>query len=263
LAWNWLAESYVPDADKGTLGDDYGLIRKHPKKWLLGIENNGDICSSANIRSFMHTIPKKTNTIDLYTGDGKIETHDHSEEEKVNLRILYGQVFGCLATLSNGGHAVIKAFTTFEAPTISLLYLMRLVFWELYLFKPKTSRGANSEIYIVAKDYRGINPNTVKKLLIWFEDIPEDVLTNFALFKQEDIDPDFIDLIVEYSAKQANLQKQHLERNFKIYQEYAVGKKLDTLIADMSDMREKGAKKWLKKYEICELDMDDAMLIPT
>lgn len=260
LAWTWLAESYVPDSSKGTLGDDYKLIQKNPKKWLLGIENNGDICSSANIRSFMHSIPKHINTVDMYTADGKIETHDHSEEEKVNLRILYGQVFGCLATLSTGGHAVIKAFTTFEAPTISLLYLMRLVFWELHLFKPKTSRGANSEIYIVAKDYRGINQNTLKKLLIWYDDISENVITEYALFKQEDIDTEFLEKIVSYSEKRTNLQKKYLERNFQIYQEYAVGNKLNKLIPDMTPMRKKCAKKWLKKYDICELDIGDAML---
>ena len=128
------------------------------------------------------------------------------------------------------------------------------------MFKPKTSRGANSEIYIIAKDYRGINQNTLKKLLIWYDDIPENVITEYALFKQEDIDTEFLEKIVSYSEKRTNLQKQYLERNFQIYQEYAVGNKLNKLIPDMTPMRKKCAKKWLKKYDICELDIDDAML---
>lgn len=260
LVWNWRAESYVEDSDMGTLGDDYGLIKKTKNKWLLGIEENGDICSSANIRSFAHTLENDLNPILLYTGDGKIETHDYDEEELLNLRILYGQVFGCLATLDIGGTCIIKAFSTFEAPTISLLYLLQLSFWKLYIFKPYTSRGANSEMYIIGLDYRGIIPSNMKKLLNWFDDIEDDVLKKYSLFKEDDIPKTFIEKIEKMAIDRTERQAKYLNRNFELYKQYCDSDDITEIAEDMSEIREKAAKKWIKKYNMFKLDMNKLLL---
>jgi len=261
INWQWLAESYVPDSNLGTLGDDYGIIQKFKKRWLLGIEENGDICSSANIRSFSHELPKKIGYINFYTGDGKIETSDYAEEEKTNIRILYGQILCCLKILQPGGHAVIKMFTTFETPTICILYLMRLLFWELYIFKPKTSRGANSEVYLIAKDYRGITPSVMSKLLNWFDGVSDEVIQNYGIFKYDEIDDSFIDQIIELSIVLAKSQKKHLDRNFEIYKKYAENGILMQLVSDMEEVRKKCAKKWLESNNMKLLPLDKCLLL--
>jgi hypothetical protein len=261
ISWQWMAESYVPDSNLGTLGDDYGIIKKFRNKWVLGIEENGDICSSANIRSFSHELPKKIGYVNFYTGDGKIETTNYAEEEKTNIRILYGQILCCLKILQPGGDAVIKMFTTYETPTICILYLMRLVFWELYIYKPKTSRGANSEVYLIAKDYRGIAPSILSKLLNWFDGVSDQIIQNYGIFKYDDVDEDFIDLITNMSIQLAKSQKKHLDRNYEIYKKYAETDNLMQLIPDMEPVREKCANKWLEHNKMKTLPLDKCLLL--
>lgn len=260
IEWDWRAESYVENENLGTLGDDYGLIKKTKKHWVLGIEENGDICSSANIRSFVHSFNTDFTPVSLYTGDGKLETHDHNEEELYNLRLLYGQVFGCFATLAIGGTCVIKAFSTFEAPTISLLYLMQLSFWELHIFKPYTSRGANSEMYIIGKDYRGITPSNLKKLLNWFDDIDDVVIKQFSLFKEEDIPSEFIKKIEIMAKDRVTRQVKYLNRNYSLYESYRENPDITSISSDMAEIRAETSKKWLKKYNMFGLDMDNLIL---
>ena len=38
-----------------------------------------------------------------------------------------------------------------------LLYLLNQLYEEVYIYKPKTSRTANSEKYFIAKGFKGIN----------------------------------------------------------------------------------------------------------
>ena len=45
-------------------------------------------------------------------------------------------------------------FTFFEHSSVSLLYLLKLSFDELHVFKPCTSKEGNSEVYIIAVRYK-------------------------------------------------------------------------------------------------------------
>ena len=50
-----------------------------------------------------------------------------------------------------------KIFDTFMIPTVKLLFFLGCFYEEIYLNKPLTSRPANSEKYIVAKNFKGID----------------------------------------------------------------------------------------------------------
>ena len=57
--YNWLANSLnhknpenIKKYGKGIFADDYGFIKKNPKKWLYGKDDTGDITNSDNIRWF-------------------------------------------------------------------------------------------------------------------------------------------------------------------------------------------------------------------
>ena len=54
---------------------------------------------------------------------------------------------------------VCKMFDTFSMPSIKLLYFICCFYDEVYLNKPLTSRPANSEKYIIAKNFKGVNQN--------------------------------------------------------------------------------------------------------
>lgn len=60
----------------------------------------------------------------------------------------------------SGGHFVCKVFDLFTPFSVGLVYLMYRAFDELYVFKPVTSRPANSERYSKYK-----YPNTYRYFL--------------------------------------------------------------------------------------------------
>ena len=51
-----------------------------------------------------------------------------------------------------GGHFVCKVFDLFTPFSIGLVYLMYRAFDEVYIFKPVTSRPANSERYLLISE---------------------------------------------------------------------------------------------------------------
>jgi cap2 methyltransferase len=44
---------------------------------------------------------------------------------------------------------VLKLFTLYEGPTVSLLYLIGCVFREVWIAKPACSKASNAETYVV------------------------------------------------------------------------------------------------------------------
>lgn len=58
-----------------------------------------------------------------------------------------------------GGSFLLKAFTFFEPATVSLLFLLRMTFRELHVFKPCSSKEGNSEVYVISVDYKRTDEN--------------------------------------------------------------------------------------------------------
>ena len=57
------------------------------------------------------------------------------------------------------GHFVIKFFDMFTRPSIEMIYLLNLFYNKVYLLKPNTSRYANSERYVICKNFKYSNTN--------------------------------------------------------------------------------------------------------
>ena len=61
----------------------------------------------------------------------------------------------------HGGHFILKLFDCFLHHTIDILALLSSLYEKVYITKPQTSRYANSEKYIICKNYIGPNCNTI------------------------------------------------------------------------------------------------------
>jgi hypothetical protein len=104
----------------------------------------------------------------LYTSDvGADLRQQYNDQETICLSLQYGQAVSALLCLGVGGTAILKQFT-FATPFIqSLIVFLSSVFEKLDICKPLTSRGANSEIYVVGQGFKGISPKTEKWLISW------------------------------------------------------------------------------------------------
>lgn len=156
--YDWYASSMV-DQTKDLLLDTYGLYKRNVDRWLMGKDKcNGDVTKLA---SHSYWKARLGGTVDLYTSDLGFETGsdgDFLKQEYAHLRPNLGQTLAGLLTLKRGGNLVVKQYTFFEPFNVSLLYLLSMLFRNLKVCKPVTSRPANSETYIVGLSYLGPFP---------------------------------------------------------------------------------------------------------
>ena len=118
----------------------------------LGTTQNGDLYAYDNLN---YIIKNHNNSCDIVTGDGGFDfSVDFSKQEINALRLIYSQILYALILQKNGGIFILKIFDLFNKSTIDLIYILRLFYEDVYITKPKTSRYANSEKYIVCIHYK-------------------------------------------------------------------------------------------------------------
>jgi 23S rRNA U2552 (ribose-2'-O)-methylase RlmE/FtsJ len=181
--YDWVANSLYP-SDNTILGDDFGLVKKYPEKWLMSKEHNGSVTDVAMIHRMKDHCQR---TVDLYTSDIGIgltyETFSKQEELEAPLNL--GQIICGLETLREGGSLVCKTFMFFSSFSISLLYLTSLCFSEFYIYKPETSRAANSEVYIIGKGFM-IKEDIITQLTETLETWSNDKMNTYLVPVPED-----------------------------------------------------------------------------
>lgn len=140
----------IPGWDKSArLLVRYSQIRLH-----YGADGTGNLYKVDNIHKLVRDVGR--HTCALVTGDGGIDySVDFSLQEPMSFRLLLAQVYASLLLLQPGKAMVCKFFDMHERFTHELLWVIAVVFDEVHLVKPVTSRVANSERYVVAKGYRG------------------------------------------------------------------------------------------------------------
>lgn len=120
-----------------------------------GADNTGNLYNLDNIK-YLHI--RFGNTMDLVTADGGFDfSVDYNSQEYLASRLIYCEILCAMVTLKPGGTFICKTFDLLNKLTIDFMYLLQCKFEYMYIFKPKTSRIANSEKYIVCKGFRGIN----------------------------------------------------------------------------------------------------------
>ena len=131
-----------------------GFLEMHRNRVCIetGADGTGNIISLAN---FEHCVSKYKNTCELITADGGFDfSCDFNNQETMVARLLVAEMGFALALQKPGGHFILKVFDTFTKPTVDIMYVLCNLYSEVYVSKPCTSRYANSERYIVCKNFR-------------------------------------------------------------------------------------------------------------
>lgn len=148
--------------------DTFSLIKNYPNNWLMDDNNTGDITNLSNI----FDLKKKINrSVDLYTCD--ISNHNIRENESFTEGV--SQILCGLLTLKSGGSMFVKHRTVFEPLTVSYISLLTLLFEDVFLYCPISSKRTDIEIYIVCKKYKhpfnsdSIETNIINKFISYYE----------------------------------------------------------------------------------------------
>jgi len=141
------------------------LFTKYKNKIEIenGISGDGDLYKTVN---FLYLKNKYGNSMNLITADGGFDfSLDYNQQEKNMLRLLFTEICYALILQEPGGTFILKIFDIFLEQTVELLYILSLCYENVYVMKPSTSRSANSEKYVICKNFKNtININLVSKL---------------------------------------------------------------------------------------------------
>lgn len=154
--FTWRASTLL-DAGAGALSDQYGLMSTYPDRYVMnGTKFNGD---TTDVEYIQYVDSMYAGQFNLYTSDlgMRIPPGKYNCQEAVNARGNLGQILMGLVVLARGGKMITKEFTHMSAFTQSIMAILTTAFVHVYLTKPQTSKGDNSEEYLVCLDYRGIS----------------------------------------------------------------------------------------------------------
>lgn len=186
---------------------------------------------------------------DLVTADGGIDySIDYNYQEQSSCKLIFSQIIGAFKCQKKNGTFVCKFFDINAYFTVEMLYLLYCHYDSITIYKPFTSRIANSEKYIICSNYKGINElfldNLIKVLYNWnsysnktinhmFSKIPMSFID-----KIKELNKNIIDEQITSINYALNIIKTNKTINDKIWYN-----------ANIKSQIQK-AKEWCKKYDI-------------
>lgn len=128
-----------------------------PHYGVGGYKGDGDVYRPDNLEEFRKFVLESTDQkgIHICMADGGFDVAgQENDQEWLSKRIYLCECVAALSVLREGGHFVCKLFDVFLRYSVGLIYLMYLAFDQIAIFKPVTSRPANSERYLICKGKR-------------------------------------------------------------------------------------------------------------
>ena len=209
-----------------------------------GADGTGNILSLDN---FEHCCIKYGSTMDIITADGGFDfSTDFNGQEKIIIKLLYGQICYALCMQKYEGSFILKIFDCFMENTVDLLYILCAFYKDVYITKPQTSRYANSEKYVVCKnflftdckDFYYVMKETLSKVIKSTE--------NIHRFLRVDISRYFKNKIEEYNAIAGQQQMETIQNTLSLISSKVKSDRLDNIVKTNINR----CIKWCEKHDI-------------
>ena len=128
------------------------FLENNPNVTIInGEDGTGDILKLVN---YKYCKDRFLNSMDIITADGGIDVStDFNKQEKLVSKLIIAEIIYAVTMQKKGGHFILKIFDIFSKLTVDALYLLSSLYSEVYVTKPHTSRLANSEKYIVCRNF--------------------------------------------------------------------------------------------------------------
>ena len=161
-----------------------------------GTTGTGDLLKSENLK---YCYEKYHNSMHIITADGGFDfSVDFNQQEILATKLLFAQVCFALMMQKKEGHFILKIFDIFSKTTLDILYLLSTVYKQVYIVKPNTSRLANSEKYIVCKNFKGASEDLLLNIINQYDKL--ETIQYISSIFDSPLDLFFINKIEEYNA---------------------------------------------------------------
>ena len=188
----------------------------------------------------------------LVTADGGFDYSSNFNGQEINsCQIIYSECITALNILKKGGSFVCKVFDLFSYTMIQILYIVSSSFDEVYIYKPETSRPANSEKYLVCMYYKDNLSDTSKNNLLkiielWNDKTLELTEDDSIIFKDIKVSNSFIQNLNNYNEQYMETQIYYLNSTIKLAEHKIEKDKYYEIIQNQVN----NAIEWCKKYDM-------------
>lgn len=218
-----------------------------------GRDNTGDINNLDNINDIKNII--NSPGCDLVTADGGFdEGIDFNNKEQLHYLLILNEIYSAICIQKISGNFILKVFDIFTDTSINLLYLLNLIYTEVYIYKPKTSRPTNSEKYIICKNFKLMDGPIKKSLLFKLYNLSKQLGCNknkynsFKLFNN--IPNVFIQNINQLNTFLLNKQCDHLKEAVDLCENKTFIDNYEGELAKSLVNRRNVFKQWESKYNL-------------
>jgi cap1 methyltransferase len=207
-----------------------------------GSDNTGDLLNKENLE---YCFKKYNNSMDLITADGGFDfSINFNNQECLSLKLIYAQVCYAIAMQKKNGSFILKVFDLFTEGSMDILFLLCCLYKKVYIIKPNTSRLANSEKYIICKDFKLENSNTIMyELLKSFDYLKNNC--NLTRILNIDIPCCFVNKIEEYNSVFGQSQIENIASTLNLIDNYRSDK-----IETMKKNNITKCISWCQKYNL-------------
>lgn len=152
---HWIQHEWYASSLRGT-----GAMSANPlfqeateSHWMYGPDGSGDILKP-DVLDDMFRQCGGDHTVDFVTGDGGMDVDDKPHlKESICFPLVFAQYRWALQLLKRGGRLALKVFNMYQACSRQLLIDMSRHFAFYMYLKPRASKAANTEGYLVASGY--------------------------------------------------------------------------------------------------------------
>ena len=223
-----------------------------------GEDNTGNLLNLNNIYFLKNIIEKEKKNIKIITADGGFdEGNDFNNKEQLHYSLILHEILAMLILSfdSKETNFILKMYDTYTKTSIDMLYLLHLIFENVHIFKPLTSRPTNSEKYVICKNMKISN---IEKIFIIdnlkpLSDIiktKKDASYYFVLFKN--LPNTFCEYIKKINEKVINQQCLNLRKAlyFSNLSKEELKLYLEENKVELKNKKDKAFKEWCKKYNL-------------
>jgi hypothetical protein len=234
--FEWNAQSLHAPGTR--IGDQFGLIKRHPQRWDWGATKDGDITKIRNIKYYKQRVASRPH-ISLMTSDAGLAMKESGYE-----KVAFASLLAILDILPVGASMVYKILTPIDEPLVlNLLYVAYCNFRQLIFYKP-VQNNQSREFYVVGKGYLGTVPEILEAFYSELKDYKEGSTNDLFNDKYPEA---FVRQFVAISRQLADNYCYTIERNIYYLDNYEhITPEFSKMARDYYDEKNRD---WIDKYK--------------
>jgi 23S rRNA U2552 (ribose-2'-O)-methylase RlmE/FtsJ/DNA-directed RNA polymerase subunit E'/Rpb7 len=222
-----------------------------------GKSGDGDLINLDNIGHFTGSVGE--HLCQLITADGGIEVtgEAYALQEYNNTKLFFAEILTALHNQAKNGALILKVYDVYYNTTVQMIHLLSIYYDKIIMIKPKTSRPANSEKYLVCTNFNGDHDNeeftdSLRRLREMFEawiTSKKDVVNLFGFI--EKANSSFAKSIYDFNKYNVDSQMAKISEGLELAMS---GSYLDPTITETyRSTQQVRAKEWCDQYHIAHI----------